>query len=405
MSEYSESKSCPTSVGESLRCESCGSDKCFNHHGLRDIKCVNCIPHDCVRLLDNTHGNSSARQLLHSHCCVICGSIFEHTHDLYLADDEDHPLVCPACASQALVHTPMHKRIHRRDFLRIGFSILVLVTMVALIASLIPVFSLGLLAPIRSALVTANNITAESGEVIRTAAHLVGTRLQEAIRSLGEDEEQVQDTVLHVTKVASILAMKHLNRTSAPVMEVANGVSVLAGDLLEFASLEIRQACWLVACMFLSKEACSEQFYTEFHLCDKPLINITEAGTSYLVSPPCQFHGNYITTKTTQKYDEYVKTRLLNKIMLAVSKMKELDEFNSIAFRRLAESNRLYEHLANIAEEECSIQKPFLQKDCFISHCMDPVNSQNMVSKEAVAYNCLFMRLKRGQPLIPDTKE
>lgn len=405
MSEYSESKSCPTSLGESLRCDSCGSDKCLNHHGLRDIQCVNCIPHNCVRLLDNTHGNSSARQLLHSHCCVICGSIFEHTHDLYLADDEDHPLVCPACASQALVHTPMHKRIHRRDFLRIGFIVLVLVTTVALMASLIPVFALGLLTPVQNALVTANNITAESGEVIRTAAHLVGTRLQEAIRSLGEDEEQVQDTILHVTKVASILAMKHLNRTSAPVMEAANGVSVLAGDLLEFASFEIRQACWLVACMFLSKEACNDQFYTEFHLCDKPLINITEAGTSYLVNPPCQFHGRYITTGATKRYDDYVKNRLINKIMLAVSRMRELDEFNSIAFRRLADSNGLYEHLANIAEEECSVQKSFLQADCFMSHCIDPIKGPNMVSKETITYNCLFTRLERGQPLIPDTKE
>ena len=67
------------------------------------------------------------------------------------------------------------------------------------------------------------------------------------------------------------------------------------GDLLEFASVEIRQACWLVACLFLSKDACNEQFYTEFHLCDKPLLNITEGGTSYLVSPPCTYHGNYVT--------------------------------------------------------------------------------------------------------------
>lgn len=405
MSEYSESsRSCPTSIGEVLQCESCGSDKCFNHHGLRDIKCVNCIQHDCVRLLDNSHGNSSARQLLHAHTCVICGSVYEHTHDLYLADDEDHPLVCPACASQALVHTPVHRRIHRRDFLRIGLLVLVLVTMVAIAASLIPIFSLGLLSPVRSALVTANNITAESGEVIRAAAHLVGTQLQEAIRSLGEDEAQVQEIVLHVTKVASILASKHLNRTTAPVLEAANGVSVLAGDLLEFASVEIRQACWLVACLFLSKEKCNEQFYTEFHLCDKPILNITEAGTSFLVMPPCQYHGNYITTKATRKYDDYIKTRLVQKIMLAVGKMKELDEFNAVAFRKLAEANNLYEHLENIAGEECSVQKPFLQRDCFAAHCIDNVSGPNMVSKEAIAYSCLYDNLRRGLPLIPDTK-
>lgn len=404
MSEYSNGSSCPTSQGEVLDCESCGDSKCLNHHGLRDVECVNCLQHDCVRLLDKNHGYSSARQFLHAHTCEICHSVFKHTHDLYLSDGEDHPLVCPACASQALVHTPMHKRIHRRDFLRIGLTILVLVTMVAIAAFLIPVFSLGLIAPVKNALVTANNITAESGEVIRTAAHLVGTQLQEAIRSLGEDEAQVQETVLHVTKVASILASKHLNRTATPVLEAANGVSVLAGDLLEFASVEIRQACWLVACLFLSKDACNEQFYTEFHLCDKSLLNITEGGTSYLVSPPCTYHGNYIRTKATKRYDEYVKTRLVNKIMVAVAKLRELDQFDSATFRKLANDNNLYEHLENIAGEECSVQKAFLQLDCYAAHCIDPVNGPNTVSKEATAYHCLYDNLRRGLPLIPDTK-
>ena len=148
----------------------------------------------------------------------------------------------------------------------------------------------------------------------------------------------------------------------------------------------------------------SQSRYTAFHLCDKPLLNITEGGTSYLVSPPCTYHGNYITTRATKRYDEYVKTRLVNKIMLAVAKLRELDKFDSATFRKLANDNNLYEHLENIAGEECSVQKTFLRLDCYASHCIDPVNGPNTVSKETTAYHCLYDNLRRGLPLIPDTK-
>ena len=77
---------------------------------------------------------------------------------------------------------------------------------------------------------------------------------------------------------------------------------------------------------------------------------------------------------------------------------------NFATFRKLANDNNLYEHLENIAGEECSSQKSFLRLDCYAAHCIAPVNGPNTVSKEATAYHCLYDNLRRGLPLIPDTK-
>ena len=42
-----------------------------------------------------------------------------------------------------------------------------------------------------------------------------------------------------------------------------------------------------------------------------------------------------------------------------------MDKFDSATFRKLANDNNLYEHLENIAGEECSVQKTFLRLDCY----------------------------------------
>jgi len=269
-----------------------------------------------------------------------------------------------------------------------------LTTIVAIFAWFIPTFILGLFTPIKSALVTVNNITEESGDVVRTAAHLVGGQLKKTILALGEDEQQIQETVLHVTKVASILATKHLNRTTAPVLSAANGVSVMTGDFLEFASNEIRQACWLVACLFLTTEKCNEQFYTEFHLCDKPMHNITEDGKSYLVSAPCQYHGTFITTSATDQYNSYVRDRVFTGVDKGFATLKDTGELNPQSFNALAHRYNLYEHMKDIADEECLPLKQYMQADCYARHCVE--TKKVNISPDKLSYACLYDNYKKG---------
>lgn len=380
-----------------LNCEVCQEVKCFDHFGQQDLKCVNCeSSHSCVRQLDLSHGNSSAKNIEHSHVCMNCGKSFSHTHDLAHADSVYHPMVCPSCARGALRHHSIFRKHDFADLVKIATALTILIAVIALFAWFLPSLFTGFFAPIQSALGTVNNVTEESGEVVRTAAHLVGAQLKKTIQALGEDEEEIQNTVLHVTKVASLLTSKHINRTMQPVLSAANSVSALTGDLLEFASTEIRTACWIVACLFLSEKHCNEQFYTEFSLCENPLHNITEKGVSYMVTAPCAYHGQYIQTDATKQYDDYVKNRVYTTFTLAVETSRQNNELTLKGFEILMTRFKVYEHLLSISEQECSLLKPFLQRDCLKNHCVDKVNSKLQIDPEKLTAACLYQKHRAG---------
>jgi len=294
---------------------------------------------------------------------------------------------------------PFVQRVHTRDAIKIGIGFLVTITMVITLVWLITALGGGFLKPIRSALATAANVTDESGEVIRTATTLVGQHLKKALNDIGDDVTEIEDTVLHVTKVASQLAAKHLNRTYTPTLQAMNGVSALAGDILDFASFEVRQACWLVACLFLTAENCNEQFYTEFQLCNAPTYNITEGGKAYIVQTPCEYHGRFIETTATQRYDVYVKTRIYQKMRNGVEQMRDANILNFDQFTRLAKSVNIVEHLQREASRECEPQKEFLRKDCYARHCAPPPTDNNMVHNELSVHACLFDRVKRKEEM------
>jgi hypothetical protein len=286
-------------------------------------------------------------------------------------------------------YSPLHHRISAQDLAKIAAIGLTLLLTIGFFAWFLPSIFMGVFTPVRTALATVNNVTAESGEVVRIAANLIGTQLKATIKSLGEDEVQVQETVLHVTKVASILASKHLNRTAKPILGAVDGVSILAGDFLELASAEIRQSCWLVACLFLPKQKCDEQFYTEFHLCDAPVYNVTEGGVNYQVSAPCEFHGKYIKTDATERYNTYVRTRVFGTFEEKIKQLNEDGLHTYQAFMQAAKEKNIYSHLYAIAKEECSSLKPYMQRDCYENHCIESAAPRSIVDQEKVTYACL----------------
>lgn len=377
--------------GITLDCHACGSITCLNHHGAKDLKCVNCTPeHECCRVLDIVHGGSSAKAVKHGHICSICGEVYTHTHDLARMDNTTHPMVCPQCSRQAVSYSPVHHRYSPVDLAKLTVVAFVVLLTVGFFAWFLPSVFMGVFTPIKTALVTVNNVTAESGEVIRDAAHLVGTQLKKTIASLGENEQQIQETVLHVTKVASLLASQHLNRTTLPLMSAANGLSVLTGDFLELASEEIRQSCWIVACLFLSRDKCNEQYYTEFHLCDNPVYKITERGVEYSVTAPCRYNGAYITTDATKRYNTYVKTRVYAVFEKEVSNLSNAGTINAQTFNNLANSMNLYQHIQLVAREECDELKPYMRKDCNANHCIDLAVPRALLTPEKLTYACLL---------------
>jgi hypothetical protein len=296
-------------------------------------------------------------------------------------------------------HSPIHHRISPVDLAKLAVSCFVILVLVGFFAWFLPSIFMGVFTPIKTALVTVDNVTAESGEVVRIAAHMIGIQLKQTIQSLGEDENAIQETVLHVTKVASILASKHLNRTLKPIIGAADGMSVLAGDFLELASTEIRQSCWLVACLFLSKQKCDEQFYTEFHLCDAPIYNITEGGVNYMVSAPCEYHGKYIKTDSTARYNTYVRARVFGAFENQIRSMHDRGEITFQNFNQMAKQFNVYPHLLSVAKEECAELKPYMQRDCFENHCIETVAPRTIIDGEKVTYACLQHKWQVGKKM------